>query len=209
MQFFHLFSFVVVASYAAALPQPAELSEKYSNNVDATLASGLEARSYQPGSNSYKESATLMSLKRRDDSEGSSEEDTSTIHRAINGDYALYHMEEEAGQKIGGRIGTMVGEYIGLCTYVTGALRRWVDKSVPDILLAIKSGLGEDKYSEVEPGLTKIRRKWDDVSNDEWKAIHNATEDIINRFGSDAESFEKVKNQLSLSCIDSGFFFGR
>ncbi|KAH6589004.1 hypothetical protein BASA50_010332, partial [Batrachochytrium salamandrivorans] len=48
MQFFHLFSLVVVASYAAAHPQPAGLSEKHSNNADATLASGLEARSYQP-----------------------------------------------------------------------------------------------------------------------------------------------------------------
>ncbi|KAH9250041.1 hypothetical protein BASA81_012174 [Batrachochytrium salamandrivorans] len=72
MQFFYLFSFVVVASYAAALPQPAGLSEKHSNNVDTTLTSGLEARSYQPGLNSYKESVTLMSLKRRADSEGSS-----------------------------------------------------------------------------------------------------------------------------------------
>ncbi|KAH6600825.1 hypothetical protein BASA50_002029 [Batrachochytrium salamandrivorans] len=71
MQFIHLFSFVVVASYAAALPQPAGLSEKYSKNADATLASGLETRSYQPVLNSYKESATLVSLKRRDNSEGS------------------------------------------------------------------------------------------------------------------------------------------
>ncbi|KAH6566229.1 hypothetical protein BASA62_006826 [Batrachochytrium salamandrivorans] len=71
MQFFHLFSFVVVASYAAALPQPAGQSEKYSNNADATLASGLEARSYQPGLNSQKDSATLVSLKRRDDSDES------------------------------------------------------------------------------------------------------------------------------------------
>ncbi|KAH6583737.1 hypothetical protein BASA60_001304 [Batrachochytrium salamandrivorans] len=70
MQFFHLFSFVVVASYAAALPQPAGLSEKYSNNVDTNLASGLEARSYQPGLNSQKNSATLTLLKRQDDSEG-------------------------------------------------------------------------------------------------------------------------------------------
>ncbi|KAH6589099.1 hypothetical protein BASA50_010264 [Batrachochytrium salamandrivorans] len=31
MQFFNLFSFVVVASYAAALPQPAGLSDKYPN----------------------------------------------------------------------------------------------------------------------------------------------------------------------------------
>ncbi|KAH6564913.1 hypothetical protein BASA62_007621 [Batrachochytrium salamandrivorans] len=64
----YLFSSVVAVSYAAALPQPAGLSEKYSNSANTTLASGLEARSYQPVLNSYKESATLMSLKRRDDS---------------------------------------------------------------------------------------------------------------------------------------------
>ncbi|KAH6583918.1 hypothetical protein BASA50_007307 [Batrachochytrium salamandrivorans] len=68
MQFFHLFSFVVVASYAAALPQPAGLSEKYSNNVDTNLASGLEARSYQPGLNSKGDLATSTLLKRRGDS---------------------------------------------------------------------------------------------------------------------------------------------
>ncbi|KAH6560364.1 hypothetical protein BASA60_000361 [Batrachochytrium salamandrivorans] len=76
MQFFYLLSFAVAASYAAALPQPAELSEKYPNNVDNNLASGLEARSYQPESNSHKDSPTLVSLKRRDDSEGSSGEDS-------------------------------------------------------------------------------------------------------------------------------------
>ncbi|KAH6566582.1 hypothetical protein BASA50_004902 [Batrachochytrium salamandrivorans] len=72
MQLFYLFSFVVVASYAAALPQPAELSEQYSNNADATLAYDLEARSYQSVFNSQGDSATLVSLKRRDNSEGSS-----------------------------------------------------------------------------------------------------------------------------------------
>ncbi|KAH6585017.1 hypothetical protein BASA50_011337 [Batrachochytrium salamandrivorans] len=76
MQFFYLFSFVVAASYAAALPQPAGLYEKYSNSVDTTLTSGLQARSYQPGSNSQKDSATLVSLKRRDDSDGSSGENS-------------------------------------------------------------------------------------------------------------------------------------
>ncbi|KAH9276154.1 hypothetical protein BASA83_001428 [Batrachochytrium salamandrivorans] len=76
MQFFYLSSFVVAASYAVALPQPAGLSEKYSSNANTTLASGLEARSYQPGFNSKGDSVTLMSLKRRDDSEGSSEENS-------------------------------------------------------------------------------------------------------------------------------------
>ncbi|KAH6582774.1 hypothetical protein BASA60_001768 [Batrachochytrium salamandrivorans] len=57
-------------------PQPAELSAKHSNNVDANLASGLEARSYQPAFNSQKGSVTLVSLKRRDDSDGSSGENS-------------------------------------------------------------------------------------------------------------------------------------
>ncbi|KAH9245249.1 hypothetical protein BASA81_017275 [Batrachochytrium salamandrivorans] len=73
MQLFYLLSFVVVVSHAAALPQPAELSDKYSSNVDITLASFLEARSYQPELNSHKDSATLTSLERRDDSDGGSD----------------------------------------------------------------------------------------------------------------------------------------
>ncbi|KAH6598313.1 hypothetical protein BASA61_002899 [Batrachochytrium salamandrivorans] len=76
MQFFYLLSFVAVVSHAAALPQPAGLFEKYSNDVDTNSASGLEARSYQPGLNSHKDSATLVSLKRRDDSDGSSGENS-------------------------------------------------------------------------------------------------------------------------------------
>ncbi|KAH6563793.1 hypothetical protein BASA60_010570 [Batrachochytrium salamandrivorans] len=67
MQFLCLFSFVVVASYAAALPQPAELSGKYPSNVNNDLASGLEARSYQPVVDTLTDSVALMSLKRRDD----------------------------------------------------------------------------------------------------------------------------------------------
>ncbi|KAH6566534.1 hypothetical protein BASA62_006629, partial [Batrachochytrium salamandrivorans] len=42
--------------------------DKYPNSVDNTLAFGLEARSYQPGLNSYKELATSTLLKRRGDS---------------------------------------------------------------------------------------------------------------------------------------------
>ncbi|KAH6595393.1 hypothetical protein BASA50_005911 [Batrachochytrium salamandrivorans] len=97
MQFFHLFSFVVVASYAAALPQPAGLSEKYSNNADATLASGLEARSYQPGLNSQKDSATLVSLKRRDDSDESV------------GDNSGGSVGDNSGRSVGDNSGGSVG----------------------------------------------------------------------------------------------------
>ncbi|KAH6575193.1 hypothetical protein BASA50_001224 [Batrachochytrium salamandrivorans] len=72
MQFFYLFSFAVVTFYAAALPQPAEISEKHSNDVNTNLAYDLETRSYQSVFDSQGDSATLTSLKRRDSSEGSS-----------------------------------------------------------------------------------------------------------------------------------------
>ncbi|KAH6573656.1 hypothetical protein BASA62_002831 [Batrachochytrium salamandrivorans] len=72
MQFFYLLSFVVVASYAAALPQPAGLSEQYSNSVDINLASILKARSYQPVLDTREDSATSMLLERRADSDGAS-----------------------------------------------------------------------------------------------------------------------------------------
>ncbi|KAH9255845.1 hypothetical protein BASA81_006019 [Batrachochytrium salamandrivorans] len=75
MQFFCLLSFAVVALHAAALPQPAGLSEKYSNSADTNLASGLEARSYQPALNPQQDSVTSMLLKRQDDSEGYSGDD--------------------------------------------------------------------------------------------------------------------------------------
>ncbi|KAH6602997.1 hypothetical protein BASA61_000548 [Batrachochytrium salamandrivorans] len=72
MQLFYLLSFVGVVSHAAALPQPAGLSEQYSGNVDIALASFLGARSYHPVLNSKEDSATLVSLKRRADSDGAS-----------------------------------------------------------------------------------------------------------------------------------------
>ncbi|KAH9247986.1 hypothetical protein BASA81_014399 [Batrachochytrium salamandrivorans] len=58
MQFFHLFSFVVVASYAAALPQPAGLSEKYSNNVDTNLTI-LRNRSEDNSEDDYEDESPL------------------------------------------------------------------------------------------------------------------------------------------------------
>ncbi|KAH9248415.1 hypothetical protein BASA81_013908 [Batrachochytrium salamandrivorans] len=72
MQFLYLLPFVGVVSHAAALPQPAELSEKHSNNVDITLASLFETRSYQPVLNTREDPVALMSLERRANSGGNS-----------------------------------------------------------------------------------------------------------------------------------------
>ncbi|KAH9273502.1 hypothetical protein BASA83_004168 [Batrachochytrium salamandrivorans] len=72
MQLFYLLSFVAVVSHAAALPQPAEISETYSNGADITLMSLFETRSYQPVLNTREDPVTLMSLERRANSGRSS-----------------------------------------------------------------------------------------------------------------------------------------
>ncbi|KAH6589036.1 hypothetical protein BASA50_010320 [Batrachochytrium salamandrivorans] len=182
MQFFYLFSLVVAVSYAAALPRPAGLSEKYSNSANTTLASGLEARSYQPVLNSYKDSATLMSLKRRDDSGSGSSlpsdttpnetDDPSFIDRftdtinlaskivtAINHDSIFFDEGRLAAQKIDGPVAEIVAKYLRRDVYVAFVLSKWVDKSVLGIRDYIKSGLGENEYSKIEPDLTKDIKK--------------------------------------------------
>ncbi|KAH6591773.1 hypothetical protein BASA50_008482 [Batrachochytrium salamandrivorans] len=125
MQFFHLVSFVVVVSYAAALPQPAGLSEKYSNNANTNLASGLEARSYQPD----------QTLTKRDDGPGtppppgskdikkilydafkrgdfSSANISSTIYKVGDGMVHLYVDGPKAGAAVGSPAGDMLTRYI-------------------------------------------------------------------------------------------------
>ncbi|KAH6583358.1 hypothetical protein BASA60_001482 [Batrachochytrium salamandrivorans] len=223
MQFFHLFSFVVVASYAAALPQPAGLSEKYSNNFDATLASGLEARSYQPGLNSQKDSATLVSLKRRDDSEESSGENSgsdsspppdttpvetddsspftddntssenlaSTISEVGDGVASLFKEGDLVAKKIGGDVGDLVARYIRRDIYVNVALKAWLISSLNNVLSTIKSGLGDDQYSKIEPGLV-AKLEESKITFNAWlnAALHAALEILKDN----SSVIENVKN---------------
>ncbi|KAH6571159.1 hypothetical protein BASA62_004041 [Batrachochytrium salamandrivorans] len=209
MQLFHLFSFVVVASYAAALPQPAELSGKYSNSANTNLVSGLEARSYQPGFNSQKGSATLMSLKRRADSKGlprekckpfgdpfkdsdvSSENLFLTIENVEDGNVEVFKDGELAGNKIGGNTGRMVAKYLRRYVYVSVALRRWEQTSVSGILGIIKSGLGDAEYSKVEPGITKRLKALQDEFRVGFDAVVGATTDILRDVGLVGENFQK------------------
>ncbi|KAH6575562.1 hypothetical protein BASA50_002708 [Batrachochytrium salamandrivorans] len=213
MQFFHLFSFVVVASYAAALPQPAELSERHSNNVDANLASGLEARSYQPGLNSQKNSVTLVSLERRDDSEGSSPSTSSpnetfispfsdlsvssmnlasTIDQVGNGILDLYKDGEKVGQKIGGDAGDMAATYIRKNTYVGLALSQWTYKSVPGVIDLIEYGLGADEYSEIKPDLLKKIEQLEDKFREGSAAIGKNISRILKGDGSVIDYFQRL-----------------
>ncbi|KAH6592580.1 hypothetical protein BASA61_004516 [Batrachochytrium salamandrivorans] len=78
MQFFHLFSFVVVASYAAALPQPAGLSEKYSDSRRDDYEGSSKGSS-------------------GDDSEGSSEGPSGANSKGPSGDDSKKSPKENSG----------------------------------------------------------------------------------------------------------------
>ncbi|KAH6579664.1 hypothetical protein BASA61_010096 [Batrachochytrium salamandrivorans] len=195
-------------------PSPSQRSylEKYSNNVDATLASGLEARSYQPGLNSHKDSATLVSLERRDsgwvtDDDVISENLASTVDRARNGDYALIHIEEAVGKKIGSTVGDMVTKYIGMSTHINGVLGRWERNSLIDTLNFIKSGLGDDEYSKIEPDPTDKFKGLEDTIDSDLIVIYGAIGDILEDVGSDADNFQKIHESVNHIFRDRGIIF--
>ncbi|KAH6562286.1 hypothetical protein BASA83_005067 [Batrachochytrium salamandrivorans] len=215
MQFFYLLSFVVVASHAAALPQPAGLSEQYSSNVNADLASGLKAISHQSALNSQQDPVTLMSLKRRADSKGlpgknskygssplpittasepfgdpfkdsdvSSENLFLTIEKVGDGNVEIFKDGELAGNKIGGNTGRMVAKYI----------RRYV-----------YSGLGDDEYFKVEPGITQRLKALQDEFRVRFNAVVGATTSILRDVGLVGENFQKFEisfGYIYSSCWD-------
>ncbi|KAH6575808.1 hypothetical protein BASA61_001923 [Batrachochytrium salamandrivorans] len=203
MQFFHLFSFVVVASYAAAFPQPAELSEKYSNNADITLASGLEARSYQPVVDTQKDSATLVSLERRGNSQGSlgGNGESSTFLQSIISEFrepivvsklgcgALASMIEQVGDDlddapedvkavgaaIGGDTGDKLVEYFRKALYVSGKLKDWAEDIPEEMVALIKSNLSDEEYSEVE---SSLKEAYDELTANASEYLDGATDDL-------------------------------
>ncbi|KAH6597695.1 hypothetical protein BASA50_004300 [Batrachochytrium salamandrivorans] len=200
MQFFHLFSFVVVASYAAALPQPARLSEKYSNNVDTNLASGLEARSYQPVFNP-KRIRYFVSVPFTDD-DVSTMNLASMIKNVRDGGYIVEGGVERSGNMIGGLVGDMMTMYLGKATYVNAALRRWTETSIPGIRDSIKSGLGDDEYSKIEQDLTKSIERLERVFRAGLYGMADGASNITNDFRSATENFQQIRDAFKGS-LDS------
>ncbi|KAH6581502.1 hypothetical protein BASA61_009032 [Batrachochytrium salamandrivorans] len=222
MQFFHLVPFVVVASYAAALPQPAELSEKYLNNVNVNLASGLEARSYQPAFNSQKGSATLVSLKRRDDSEDDSEFDDSDddfdddfddddedddfdddFGDNYEDDYDEDYDEDNdhfnvpenvktAGAAVSGDTGDLLVKYLETALYLSGHLKTWAEESGKGLDIFIRSVLGDEEYSKVEPSLKEAKEKLIANADDNRKEVADALLVIGEKTGSDKQEMETI-----------------
>ncbi|KAH6567070.1 hypothetical protein BASA60_001723 [Batrachochytrium salamandrivorans] len=202
MQFFHLFSFVVAASYAAALPQPAELSEKYSNNVDATLASGLEARSYQPGSNSHKDSATLVSLKRRSNSGSDSPPSSASAPQNL-----VFETDSPFGKAqysalllfdVVKAFGTDLGDAPKNVKAAGAALSDSTGK-----LLA---GLGNTKYSKIKPLLDDASSKLAADASDNLQQVTAALSNIEKKVGSAKLEVDAVQQAFGRVFEDYKFY---
>ncbi|KAH6583913.1 hypothetical protein BASA60_001173 [Batrachochytrium salamandrivorans] len=191
MQLFYLLSFVVAASYAAALPQPAGLSEKYSNSVDTNSASGLEARSYQPGLNSKGDSATLTLLKRQDDDGSGSNPkgivlgSSSPLERAELRILLLFVKIKEfgtgladtpenvkaAGAAVGGDTGDLLVQYLRTDLQATDFLNEWLKEARAILITVIKSGLGDEEYFKVKPLLENASKKLTADASDNLKQV--------------------------------------
>ncbi|KAH6597365.1 hypothetical protein BASA50_004507 [Batrachochytrium salamandrivorans] len=218
MQFLCLFSFVVVASYAAALPQPAELSGKYPSNVNNDLASGLEARSYQPVVDTLTDSVALMSLKRRDDDSKQPQDIVpGNVQRSGVGDGPdnAPRNVKAAGKARSGPTGDGLIVYLSRSLYVSDKLKDWVNKVGSYAILVVYDSFGHTDYSttvrplrDTTTALTKRVRDLLKAINDgirnitrktgpfkvQFKSIHSSFERI---FGSYQEYFAALQAQLA------------
>ncbi|KAH9269558.1 hypothetical protein BASA83_008378 [Batrachochytrium salamandrivorans] len=196
MQFFHLVPFVVVASYAAALPQPAELSEKYLNNVNVNLASGLEARSYQPAFNSQKEiqlpfteeTVNSMAL-------------ASTINNVGDGIAGFLREGRQGWTEDWWQCWNLLTKYLRRASYVNAAVRNWVTNFVPDIRDAIKDGLGDAEYSTVGPDLIETSDKLTVDYRADLTALLGATSNIVDDLGSVTENLQTIDRSFDVPFI--------
>ncbi|KAH6564960.1 hypothetical protein BASA60_010092 [Batrachochytrium salamandrivorans] len=191
MQFFYLFSFVAVVSNAAALPQPAELSEKYPNNVDTTLASSLSARSYQPGSNSHKDSATLTSLERRDSSEGSS--------GGNRGSGTPPPSTPDPNKTFGNTFSDSAVSSMNISSTIDNVGDdEWMGAEGTGILLTIQSILGEAEFSEMLPAFLETFEGFIDNATAKEKEAAEATSNILKDTGTVIQNVEKIHVSFGL-----------
>ncbi|KAH9249502.1 hypothetical protein BASA81_012766 [Batrachochytrium salamandrivorans] len=167
----------ILASYAAALPQPAGLSEKYSNDVDTNSASGLEARSYQPGSNSHKDSATLVSLKQRGNSGSGSFPSSPSVPQNL-----VFETNDPFGKAqhsalllfdVVKAFGTDLGDAPKNVKAAGAALSESTGK-----LLA---GLGSKQYSKIKPLLDDASEKLAADASDNLQQVTAALSNIENK----------------------------
>ncbi|KAH6568294.1 hypothetical protein BASA60_008705 [Batrachochytrium salamandrivorans] len=153
MQFFYLVSLVVVASNVAAFPQPAELSEKHSESVNADLTSNIEARSYQPELNPQSNSAKIKNA--IDNAETGSLMLSSIINQVENSRAVASENPGTDENATGGSTKETTVEYIKNALYISTSMKTWVKENRKWMLIVIKSGLNSVEYSKAKSALKK------------------------------------------------------
>ncbi|KAH9274928.1 hypothetical protein BASA83_002640 [Batrachochytrium salamandrivorans] len=161
-----------------SLPQPAGLSEQYSNNIDVDLASGLEARSYQPGSNFHKDSATLVSLKRRGNrGSGSSLSYVSAPQNLVFETNTPFGKAQFSARLLSSVIKEF-GNGLGDAPENVKAAGAAVSGDTGDLL----SGLGDEEYFKVKPLLDDASKKLTADASDNRQQVTVALFNITRTF---------------------------
>ncbi|KAH6584614.1 hypothetical protein BASA61_007360 [Batrachochytrium salamandrivorans] len=154
-------------------------------------ASGLEARSYQPGLNSQRDSATLTLLKRQDDDGSGSNPkgivlgSSSPLERAELRILLLFVKIKEfgtgladtpenvkaAGAAVGGDTGDLLVQYLRTDLQATDFLNEWLKEARAILITVIKSGLGDEEYFKVKPLLENASKKLTADASDNLKQV--------------------------------------
>ncbi|KAH6578925.1 hypothetical protein BASA60_003462 [Batrachochytrium salamandrivorans] len=203
MQFFHLVSFVAVASYAAALPQPAGLSEKDSATLVLLKRQDNSGSGQPPRPASFRGAAPNRLYNPFDRTETTSANISTTIDN-VGGDGVpkMLAGEEEipeifaagvkAGTRMGGNAGALLTRYLRRTQYVALALDRWRELDIDNMFSIIRSVLSQGEYS----GITRpvIRRNIDlnNVVQDKVIEALDAVSNIEKNIGTHIENMEKI-----------------
>ncbi|KAH6587639.1 hypothetical protein BASA50_011243 [Batrachochytrium salamandrivorans] len=167
MQFFHLFSFVVAASYAAALPQPAELSENGSGSSPSS-ASAPQNLVFETDSPFGKAQYSALLL--------------FDVVKAFGTDLGDAPKNvKAAGAALSDSTGKLLVDYVQRSLQAADSLNNWVKGAEQNLFGAIKAGLGNKRYSKIKPLLDDASSKLAADASDNLQQVTAALSNIENK----------------------------
>ncbi|KAH6561690.1 hypothetical protein BASA60_011404 [Batrachochytrium salamandrivorans] len=123
----------------------------------------------------------------------------STIDNVGDGIAGFYEDGDKAGQMLRGDAGDLLTKYLRRASYVNAALRNWVDNFVPGILLTVKSGLSEKRYSKALSNFTSTSKQLTVEFRGGLTALLGATLNIVNNVGLVAENLQTINKSFDIA----------
>ncbi|KAH6560758.1 hypothetical protein BASA62_010265 [Batrachochytrium salamandrivorans] len=198
MQFLCLFSFVVVASYAAALPQPAELSGKYPNDDGSKQSpekggesSGGDKSGTSPSTDTTPKKETGESETHLEKAERGTLALTSTINGVGEG-LDVPRVVKAVGKTIDGGLKDLVVEYLTGGLFVHGALKDWVENFAKDAIIVVYETFGRTDYAKTVGFLRDTTRELIKEVRELLKQITDDMKNIARRYGNLSEQLRNV-----------------